>query len=62
MDTYDIFTQMSAKAGIKKIGEQAVADILKSFKQLKYGSILVKPMFGTINPGGLTIRKNQEAL
>ena len=52
ISTYVMLTQMSAQAGIKKVGEHAVADMLKEFKQLNYVAILVKPVFGTINPDG----------
>ena len=32
MASYVMLTQMSANAGIKKIGEQAIAEIFKGFK------------------------------
>ena len=42
-------TQMSAKAGIKKFGDQAVAAMISEYKQLNAGPAPGKPVFGCIN-------------
>ena len=47
-------TQMSAKAGIKKLGYKAVAAMLKEYKQLNARVMPGKPVFGIIDPATLT--------
>ena len=42
--------QMSAKAGIKKFGDRAIAAIISEYKQLNSGAVPGKPVFGCIDP------------
>ena len=51
------FTQMTAKKGIKKHGERAVAAIYKEYTQLKYMKFM-----GALNPDRLTRSHKKEAL
>ena len=55
-------TQMSAKAGIKKFGDKAIAAMLSEYKQLNTGAMPGKPVFGTINPNTLTREEKRRAL
>ena len=55
-------SQMSAKAGIKKFGDRALAAILSEYKQLNTGAMPGKPVFGTIDPTTLTNEEKRRAL
>ena len=57
-----IFTQMSAKKGLKKFGEKAVAAMIKEFRQLDEGAFPGKPVVGPANPDSLTSLERQAAL
>ena len=54
--------QMSAKSGIKKFGDRAVAAMLSEYKQLNTGAMPGKPVFGTIDPTTLTNEEKRRAL
>ena len=54
--------QMSAKAGIKKFGDRAVAAMLSEYKQLNSGAVPGKPVFGCIDPNTLTREEKRRAL
>ena len=42
---YDvIFTQMTANAGFKKVGEPVIAAVIKEFTQLSEGAVPCKPV------------------
>jgi hypothetical protein len=56
------FSQMTAKAGIKKFGDKAVAAMLQELKQLNEGAVLGKPVFGTVNPSTLSWEDKKRAL
>jgi hypothetical protein len=56
------FSQMTAKAGIKKFGDKAVAAMLQEFKQLNEGAVPGKPVFGTVNPSTLSWEEKKRAL
>ena len=45
-----LFTQMSAKRGIKKFGERAVAAMIKEFKQIHEESMPGKPVVRLVDP------------
>ena len=47
-------SQISTKAGIKKFGDRAVAEMLSEHKQLNTGTAPGKPVFGTIDPSTLS--------
>ena len=49
-----MFTQMSAKEGIKQFGEKAIAAMVKELKQLNNGAMKGKPVVVPINPSKLT--------
>ena len=49
-----MFTQMQAKKGIEKIGERAIAALVKEFKQLNDGAVPGKPVVCPVNPNTLT--------
>ena len=51
------FTQMTAKKGIKKHGEIAVAAIYKEYTQLEYMKVM-----GALNPDSLTISQKKGSL
>ena len=51
------FTLMTAKKGIKKHGEIAVAAIYKEYTQLEYMKVM-----GALNPDSLTISQKKGAL
>ena len=51
------FIQMTAKKGIKKHGEIAVASIYKEYTQLEYMKVM-----GALNPDSLTISQKKGAL
>lgn len=54
--------QMSAKAGIKRFGDRAVAAMLSEYKQLNEGPMPGKPVFGCIDPNELSIEDKRKAL
>ena len=49
-----MFTQMSAKEGIKQFGEKAIATMVKELKQLNNGAMKGKPVVVPIDPSKLT--------
>ena len=49
-----IFTQMNAKAGIKRLGEKSIAAMFKYYKQLNEGPMPGKHFFGPIDPSDFT--------
>ena len=49
-----MFIQMSAKEGIKQLGEKAIAAMVKELKQLNNGAMKGKPVVVPINPSKLT--------
>jgi hypothetical protein len=56
------YSQMSAKAGIKRFGEQAVAAMWKEYKQLNEGVVPGKPVFGSVDPKSLSFEERSRAL
>ena len=54
--------QMSAKAGIKKFGDRAIAAMLSEYKQLNTGVLPGKPVFGYISPDSITFEEKRGAL
>ena len=57
-----MFTQMSARKGIKLFGEQAIAAMFKELKQLNDGVVPGKPVIEPIKFESLTEENKQEAL
>ena len=57
-----LFTQMTAKAGIKKHGEIAIAALMKEFKQLVVGAMEGKPVVEAVMAGDLSNKDKREAL
>ena len=57
-----MFTQMQAKSGIEKFGEEAVSALMKEFKQLDQGSIPGKRVVCPVNPSTLTSTERKRAL
>ena len=57
-----MFTQMTAKAGIKKFGETAVVAILKEFKQLDEGAKPGNPVVIPTDANTLSIEEKRKAL
>ena len=57
-----MFTQMSAKEGIKHFGERAVAAIFKELKQLDEGAMPGKPVVQPIDINKLTVENRKAAL
>ena len=55
-------SQMSAKAGIKRFGDRAVAAMLSEYRQLNKGPMPGKPVFGCIDPRDLTLEDKKRAL
>ena len=49
-----LFTQVSAKEGIKRWGEEAIAAIVKELKQLQDGAIPGRPVIEPVNYEDLT--------
>ena len=49
-----MFTQMSAKEGIKQFGEKAIAAMVKELKQVNNGAMKGKPVAVPIDPSKLT--------
>jgi hypothetical protein len=56
------FSQITAKAGIKRFGDKAVAAMLQEFKQLNEGAVPGKPVFGTVDPSTLNREEKKRAL
>ena len=54
--------QISAKAGIKRFGERAVAAMISEYKQLNSGVMPGKPVFGCIDAKSLTREEKRKAL
>ena len=57
-----MFTQMTAKAGIKQFGETAVAAMLKEFKQLDEGAKPGNPVVIPTDANTLSIEEKRKAL
>ena len=57
-----LFTQMTAKEGIKKHGEFAIAALVKEFKQLVDGAMEGKPVVWPIVYSTLSKKEKYEAL
>ena len=57
-----MFTQISAKAGIKKFREKAVAAMVKEYRQIYKRPIEGKPVVTPIDPDTLSYKKNRKAL
>jgi hypothetical protein len=57
-----IFTQMSAKKGIKTFSERAIAAMIKEFEQLDKGAFPGKPVVGPADPNTLTSLEIKSAL
>ena len=54
--------QMSAKAGIKRFGDRALAAIINEYKQLNTGTVPGKLVFGCIDPKDITMEEKKRAL
>ena len=54
--------QMSAKAGIKRFGDRALAAMISEYKQLNTGAMPGKPVFGCIDPKNITMGERKRAL
>ena len=57
-----IFTQMSAKCGIRKHGEKSIAAIFKELNQLDKGAKEGNPVMIPLDPYKLTTQEKREAL
>jgi len=57
-----MFTQMSAKKGIKMFGERAIAALLKEYNQMDKGPMPGKPVFGAVDYHTLSEQEKKEAL
>ena len=57
-----MFTQMSAKAGIKKFGDNAVVAIVKEYIQIDKGPMEGRPVVTPIGPGMLSYKDTSKAL
>jgi len=57
-----LFTQMSAKKGIKKIGGRAIAAMIKEFKQIHEGPMPGKPVVRPVDPHTLSLEQKKQAL
>ena len=62
MATDVIFTQMSAREGIKKHGQAAIAAMIKEFTQLNDGAVPGKPVVKPIDVSSLTHLEKSKAL
>ena len=60
--TKNMFTQMSAKAGIKNFGEEAIAAMFTEFKQLNDGAMPGSPVFGSVESNLLSIKEKRSTL
>ena len=54
-----MFTQMSAKEGIKQFDEKAIATMVEELKQLNNGAMKGKPVVVPIDPSKLTKLKKK---
>ena len=54
--------QMSAKTGIKRFEDKALAAMLSKYKHLNTGVVPGKPVFGCIDPTTLTREEKRKAL
>ena len=57
-----MFTQMSAKAGIKKFGQKAVADMVKQYEHRGKETMEGKPVVTPIDPDTLSYEDNMKSL
>ena len=57
-----MFTQMSAKTGIKKFGEKAVSAMVKQYKQIYKDPMEGKPGVTPIYPDMISYQENRKAL
>ena len=57
-----MFKKMSAKSGTKKLGEKAVAAMVKECIQIDKGSMEGKPVITSIDPGSLSYDANSKVL
>jgi len=57
-----MFTQMSAKKGIKMFGERAIAALLKEYNQMDKGPMPGKAIFGEVDYHTLSVQEKKEAL
>lgn len=57
-----MFTQMSAKKGIKMFGERAIAALLKEYNQMDKAPMPGKPVFGAVDYHTLSVQEKKEAL
>ena len=57
-----MFTQMSAKKGIKMFGERAIAALLKEYNQMDKCPMPRKPVFGAVDYHTLSVQEKKEAL
>ena len=57
-----MFTQMTAKKGMKLFGEQAVAAMFKEYKQLNEGAVPGKPVLAPIDPDTLSREEKRQSL
>ena len=56
------YAQISAKAGIKRFGDRALAAMISEYKQLNTGDGPVKLVFGCIDPKDNTMEEEKQAL
>ena len=57
-----MFTQISAKSGIKKFGEKAMAAMVKDYIYIDKGPIEGKPVVTPIDPDTLYYKEKRKAL
>ena len=57
-----MFTQMSAKKGIKKFGKQSIVDMFKDYQQLNDGPMPGKSVFGRIHNEKLRSKDRKKIL
>ena len=62
VETNIMFTQMYAKAGIKKIGEKSVAAMVKHFRKIDKGLMEGKPVVTSIDQDTLYFKDKRKAL
>ena len=60
--TQVLFTQMSAKKGIKLFGEREIAAIVKELKQLEYGPMPGKKVVEAVDPDSLSKEEKYRVL
>jgi len=54
-----MFTQMSAKKGIKMFGERTIAAMLNEYNQIDKGPMPGKPVFKAVDYNTLTAREKE---